>query len=425
MSITESATLVKATEIRTIQQMWDAAVAYFEEGYDDTSAIYELYTRMSPKMTFQNIADVCSGVYADTYWAGIQMDSSILSKDLQQALGLSPAIANSIAGNALAQWRGVLSRKNISDSGSIPTRGDYAGSIDIVCNQNTPVQSASLIKNWNSSYWQTPQVGKNYIYVRCANVQFMNPIKDVTAQMFYTTGGFNQPPTSWLQCNTVGGNLDGEVTTLEGVEPLGYGIRGVSEGFSLEPTSTQHICVIAALSSAYFTKNRPLEIAPGNWNSTTYITHNGASAWHNLAPQMSVEDSLVFYNQDPTPESFEFVASCRNVPVGSKITLSVDDEAINLDAATTVVEHSSQVVRKSVTLPGNYHGRLNVRLEDPDGRMLPSSAAVEIRMHWVLAPGHERYEEAAALPSHLLALSPNNGIGLFVGAYTLLGGQGV
>lgn len=415
--------LTSTGEIRTIQDLWNAAIDYFKAGDYDTDAMYKLYRRMNPKLGFQDIANVCSGVYADTYWNITFMDSSFLSKSLQQALALSAPLADSYAKNAISQWRGILSRKNISDIGRIPTSDDFTQSIDIVCNQNTPIQTDALINNWNSRYWQTPQVGKNYVYIRCANVQFLDPITEPVAQMFYSTGGFNQPPTSWIQCLTTDDNQESPIQLLGGKPgPMPLGTRGVSGAFSLEPATNDHICVIGAISSEFFTKNQPKNIPLGNWNSYTYITHNGAAAWHNFDPQNDIIDRLHFYNQDETPETFAFIATCQNVPVGSKISLSSDDKTLAFTSGAVEVRQSSQTIRKTVTLPGNYKGELKVRLEDPKGNLLPAAASVEIKMVWILNPGHKTYAAAAALPANIHSYIAHADIELPLGTFTLSGG---
>ena len=416
-------TLKSSGEIRTIQDMWNAAIDYFNEGQYDTDAMYLIYKRMNPKLTYQDISDVCSGVYADTYWNITYMDYSFLSKSLQQALALDAGSADKYAKTSVSQWRGILSRKNISDIGSIPTQGDVTQSIDIVCNENNPIQTDALINNWNSTYWEKPVVGKNYIYIRCANVQFMDPITNPKAQMFYSTGGFNQPPTSWIQCQTLTGNVTGNILLLGNKPgPMPLGTRGVSEGFSLEPTTTDHICVIAAISTEFFTKNQPKNIPLGNWNSQTYITHNGSSAWHNYDPQQALTDTLAFYNQDETPETFAFIASCKNVPVGSKISLSCDEHDSAFDTGLVTVTNSSQVIRKTVTLPGNCKGKLNVRLEDPKGNLLPASCSVELKMVWILNPSHRNYEDAVIQTSNIQKYRSNAAIELSLGTFTLIGG---
>lgn len=411
-------------EIRNIQQMWDAAIALQKEGAYDTEAMYSIYKNMNPKLTFQDIANVCSGVYADTYWSNIFMDPALLAKSLVQGLGLDLGTANTLANIAISQWRGVLSRKNINDTGAIPTQGDYSQSIDIVCNQNTALNTDQLIEQWNNQFWQTPQVGKNYIYARCANTNFLGEITTPQVQMFYSTGGFNQPPTAWIQCFTAdSGAAIGDVV-LEGGKPgpLGPGIRGVSEAFMLNPTSNQHICVISAITSDFFAKNNPLTINLGNWNSSTYITHNGASAWHNFDPQVKTEDTLAFYNQDNTEEEFTFVARCKNVPIGSKIALKSDDPAVKFDSGVIVTSSTTQVIKVSASLPGNYEGKLKVRFEDANGKLLNANAALEVSMMWRLKQGHAHYVDAIKKLGAVETLRSLREVQLLMGSFTLTGG---
>lgn len=415
---------VETQEIRTIQQMWDKAIEMQSNGAFDTEAMYAIYKNMNPKLTYQDIANVCSGVFADTYWNNIFMDPSFLAKSLVQALGLDLPNATNIAGIAMSQWRGILCRKNIGDIGTIPTRNDYTQSVDIICNQNTELNTDQLIEQWNNQFWQTPQVGKNYIYARCANTNFKGAITNPQLQMFYSTGGFNQPPTAWIQCFTVANNTAIGNVVLEGEKegPIAPGIRGVSEAFYLNPSSNAHICVIAALTSDFFQKNNPLTIPLGNWNSNTYITNNGASAWHNFDPQKSLEDTLKFYNQDDTEEDFTFIARCKNVPEGSKISLKSEDSAVKFDTGEIIVTSSAQVIQKSITLPGNYIGNLKVRFEGPDGKLLPASSALEITQVWKLKHGHVNYLDAVKRLGAIDSLRSLQEVQLSLGSFTITGG---
>lgn len=381
--------------IRNIQQMWDAAIQYFKDGEYDTDAIYLIYKSMSPKLTYQDIANVVSAVYGDTYWTGVQMDYTILSKSLVQSLGIDRSIADEYSKAAFSQWRGILCRKNIYDIGIIPTPGSYTESLDIVCNENTPLQPQQLIENWNNEFWKTPVVGKNYIYARAQNMAFLGDIKP-KVQMFYTTGGFNQPPSSWIQCYTEKGqSSEGDILLLDGKPgPMSQGVRGASEAFFFNATSQDHVCVIAVLNYEFFESNDPLKISPGNWNSQTWITHNGAAAWHNVDPQKQAEETLAFYNQDGKEEKFAFLVQCRNVPIGSKISLRNDDPEAKFNTGIIEIGNESQHIEKIVKLPAYYKGDLKIKLQGPDGKLLPAHSAVEIKMAWVLEHGHRRYISA-------------------------------
>lgn len=414
---------IRLDNIRTLKEMWDAAILCQSQGAYDTDAMYSIYTAMSPKLTVQDIANVFSGVYADTYWNTTYLDSGLLAKSLTQAIGTDKDLAKQYADNSIRQWRGILCRKNINDVGNVPVVGNYTASLDIVCNQNTPIAPEALIANWNNEYWKQPSVGKNYIYARCQNVGFNGAIAQAQVQMFYSQGGFNQPPSSWVQCYTEKGNKPmGSIVSQDGkVNPLNWGDRGCSEAFFFNPTSKDHVCVISAVVSEFFTENNPLQIPPGNWNSVTWITRNGAAAWHNVDPQLGKEDRLAFYNQDGVDEKFTFSISCRNVPVGSKIRLRSDDPRLNFDSGEVVVKHPAQLLQQTVTVPAYYKGELKVQLEGPSGNCLPVSAGAEVKMNWVLPHTHRHYVEGAQLIGAINQLNSSQEIELNMGTFTILG----
>lgn len=414
--------------INTIAQLWQATIDCQTQGMFDTDAMYAISQAMSAKLTYQDLANVFSGVYADTYWNFTFMDESILAQTMIQTLSLSATLANQYATNAMAQWRGIFCRKNINDSGQIPVVGSYTESLDIICNGNTPINPQQLIQNWNSTYWQQPSVNKNYIYARCQNMSFLGGITKPVVSMFYTTGGFNQPPTSWIQCYTTGQNektgtisslVNGNITVVSPDNPLTLGERAASEGFFFTPTSTDHVCVIAVIGTEFFTNN-PLNITNSNWDSNEWITHNGAAAWHNVDPQLNLVDTLKFYNQDDTSEDFYFSALCRNVPVGTKISLKNTDAAAAFDTGVTEVSSSTQEIRQAVTLPAKYEGALHVQLEAPGGKKLPHNAAVEITMYWRIKPSHAHYAQAAKRLG-VVPTQADKEVLLALGSFTIIG----
>jgi hypothetical protein len=409
-------------DIRNIQQMWTQTIQLFENGDYDTEAMYKIYRAMSPKLTFQDIANVFSAVYADTYWNVTYMDASALAKSMVQALGVSRSQANTYALQAMRQWRGVLCRKNIQDTGIIPVGGSCTASLDIICNENTELMPQQLIENWNNEYWKQPVVGKNYIYARCQNMDFMGDLsKDVKVQMFYTTGGFNQPPSSWVQCYTAADDKEQGKVILIGSE-MDSGDRGASEAFYFNPKSQDHVCIIASATTAYFTKNDPTKIS-SNWSSSRWITCNGAAAWHNVNPQMNLEETLKMYNQDGSDENFTITAQCKNVPKGSKIRLQSKDPRVQLDTGLIEITNPSQTIQKQFTLPGCYAGNLSIQLEDPNGNQLPDQSAVTLSMQWSLRPGHPDYMTAADSLGAVQAVNNRQDLQVGVGEYTIVGSQ--
>ena len=240
--------------------------------------------------------------------------------------------------------------------------------------------------------------------------------------MYYTTGGFNQPPSSWLQLTTTDGvNLDGKVVLLSGVPgPMPEGMRGCSESFSFNPTSTDHVCLIGTVATDYFSNPKS---ADSNWNSSTWITHNGAGAWKNVNPQQGVSNTLVFYNQDGSQENFVFKVQSRNIPKGAKIRLQSKDKSLAFDTGAITVNNNSSNHEFPISLPANYKGELIVDMEDADGNMLPANAVVHIDMFWRLSKGHRQYAAATQLYNAHERSNNFENHDLILGSYTLTGNE--
>lgn len=416
--------------MNTIQQMWDATISYFKEGDSDTLAMTKVYTRMQDPLTNQDISDVFSAVYATTYWNVICMDCEKLSRSLMSVIGLTTREAEVIAEKSLSQWRGIYIRDNNGDTGHIPKKmASPYNSIDIVCNGNIAIQPSLLIQKWDTRIWQTPKVGKNYVYTRCQNLGFFGNLSSVdlkypVVKMFVTDIGFNLPPTSWIQLPTVSNKAKttGEVVLINGVPgPMNEGTIGCSEAFFFSPTSTDPVCIIGTIGTAFFTNT--LHNLGSNWNTATWITHNGAVAIHNAGPfpRQGKEVRLKFYNQDDTSENFAFKIYCRNVPVGLKIILKCENKKIRLNSGLiTVIKPSFEFVLP-VTLPANYKGELIVSMENPGNKKLPDNASVQIDMVWNLTKGHKQFPIAMALYNAHKKSNNFEDHDLIVGSYTLTG----
>lgn len=378
--------------INNIKDMWNAAIKHYKDGDFDTDAIYDIHDRMDARLTFQNIADVIGAVYVDTYWNGIFLDSTIFAKNLRQSLRLDYDLALQYANNSFSQWKGILVRKNFSDSGVIPASDDYTASVDVVCNQNTPVPSTDLLINgWNDQFWKTPQIDKNYVYVRCQNLGFKGAISNARIKLFYTDGGFNSKPSTWIQLETAATkSKTGNILLLGGeTGDMNEGDRGVSEAFIFTPGSKDHVCIIGVITSEFFTKNDPL-VLTSNWDSVSWIKHNGAAGWHNVDPQKSNKSTLKFYNQDGRPEKFAFEAHCKNVPEGTVVALNFRDSKLqNANSGTVKISSKYQKVATETIVPANYTGDLEVLINTPDGKLLPKNASVEVCMLWILDHTHD------------------------------------
>ncbi|MEO2216840.1 hypothetical protein ABGV49_07240 [Chromobacterium vaccinii] len=415
-------------QIQNVDQLWQAVIKCRLHDnppipISDVLAMEQIYDQLSPSLTVQDMANVFSGVYIDSYWQDDGQHPEVMAHHLTEALGIPYATTLTYARNAMRQWRGVLCRKNKYDTGIVP-QAVYTDSLDIVCNQDVPLTPQQLISQWESEFYKTPKVGKNYIYTRCQNRAFNGKISHAKVQMFYADGGFNQPPSSWVQCRTVdGGKQQGEVLNERGgLALLTMGDRGVSEGFILDLRTPQHVCMVSTVSYPFFSKNNPLTYTTGNWNSAQWIQYNGAMAWRNVDPQLkSGDESLVFHNQDATPEQFSFVLKCRRVPPGSKLRMYSEDPAAIFDSGLVNVVNNFQELHVSTIAPPHYAGHLKLHLEGPDGKLLPSDAAVDISMLWCVPHSHPHYLQAVTLLGAAHAVPALQSVHMPLGNFTLLG----
>lgn len=408
--------------IKNIKQMWDATILHYKNGDADTLAMKDINSKMTGSLSFQDMANVFSGVYADTYWNGISMDPNIMATNLNSSIKLNKNDALVYAKNAMKTWRGLYCRDSASDTGTMPRPGYTCNSIDICCTGGNMIDTDTLLQNWNTRYWTVPKTAKNYAYVRCQNINFLGETITNTAKMYMAPGGMNQGPNQWVPMVTANGSQTGNILVLGGQPgPMASGVAGVSEAFIFQPKSTEHVCIAAVVCSDYFTQNDPSSYSGGNWNTYQWITNNGAAAWINTNPQLSSLATLKFYNQDNRPETFAFEAHCKKVPAGTKISLKCNDNAINGLETSGKISNDYQIIGTEVVIPANYEGDLEVMIETPDGSLLPDGSAVEVKMLWNLARSHKNYIDAADALGENDSARVGRNIRVTMGSFTLYG----
>jgi hypothetical protein len=400
---------------------WDVAVQCKKDGLGDIVAIQTVYDSMPPPATLTSLAIIIGAVYADTYWAKTKMDFTILSASLQKAGGWGQADCNKAAQNAFSNWYGVLARNDFSNVGQIPKAGNLTNSPDALCNMDGPLIRSTILTQWNSYFFNQGVVGKNYCYGRVQSVNIPLPIEQPKTRMFFTDAGFNSPPTSWQIMYT---EKKDTYSPLEGMQPgpIPAGGRAASGAFLFEPPAAKHYCLLAVSATEFFT-NDPLQGA-GNWSSQEWITRNGAAAWHNIDIPRAMETTLKFYNQDSQPERFLFEAHCTNVPTGTEVSLECKDG--NLANALTsgrvkVTGKHHLVSTGEALLPAGFAGDVTVRIKTPNDKPLPANASVEVRMVWILQPGHPHYGQAVdQLRAHNAAVAAQP-VRLDLGHFTFVG----
>lgn len=398
---------------------WDTAVDCLKQGMNDIQAIKAVWRSMPPPALLSQLAIVIGAIYADTYWVRTNMDYTILSASLQKAGGWHKSDCDQAAQVAFSNWYGLLLRNDFSNVGQIPKKGNPLDSPDVLCNDDGPLDPVDMLTKWNSYFYYEAPGTKNYTYGRAQSVNIPVPIKQPVLRMFASDAGINQPPNSWTILYT----MKGDVTSpMQGMKagPIPSGGRAANtNAFDFEPLGSQHYCLIAVAGTEFFA-NSPLQ-ETGNWNSQQWITYNGAAGWHNIDTTSATEERLKFYNQDGRPELFAFEAHCINVPADTEVSLECDDPRLTraLTSGPVKITRDYQVISTEGEAPANFGGDLTVRFVTPGRKPLPSAAAIEVRMLWILPHDHPHYAQAVdQTGAHRDAGRP---IRLQMGSYTFLG----
>jgi hypothetical protein len=356
------------------------------------------------------------------------MSWAALSHDLQGA-GFGQAASDRAAQRAFANWRGLFMRKDVNDIGIIPFPANPSNSIDIICNQGAALTRDTILNRWNEQFWNYATVGKNYVYARGTSInvpiavtqsQGASPLP--RAAMYYSEAGFNIPPTSWHQCTTLSGKVSMPIENTP-VNPGDRWVCSTKDPFIFQPPDTGHYCLIAVVETLFFA-NDPTNIVPGsNWDSWSWLVSNGAAAWHNIDVQRDRVTRLKFYNLDHSSERFVFEARCDKLPAGSTVSLYCDDQKLDGQIATNPIkiQRRHQVVRVEAVLPAGHSGTLEVRVETPDGHLLPEGASVEVAMLWGLPHGHPQYAQASARLGAVQSALTAQPLLLSMGNFTILG----
>ncbi|MBO3457332.1 hypothetical protein G7B40_005315 [Aetokthonos hydrillicola Thurmond2011] len=375
------------------QKYWDLGLKYFNDGDLAITAIQKLWRQMPPPASLPLLATIIGALYADTYWANTKMDVNLLAGNLQAGLGINPADCQKAANIAFSRWYGFLVRSNMGDSGSIPKPDPVTNSPDVVLNGDTTLPVDQLIEQWNTYIYTLKPGLKNNVYGRAQSVNIKVP-QHPQLSMYYSDAGFNPPPSSWVKMFTD----DGSATTpMQGIQPgsIGVGDRCANpQQFAFSPSGAGHYCLITVVSTEFFT-NDPL-VNPGNWNTQEWIHSNGAAGWHNVDVTQANHAVLKFYNQDGTSEQFVFEAHCRNLPIGTTVSLRCEHEDLPYSIQTPSVKivQEYQVISTRAEVPPNFAADLHVQFDTPDGKCLPGESSIDVRMDWELSAAHQHYHQA-------------------------------
>ena len=420
MTVEQYAPVDQSVEV-TNQVYWDKALKYWKKNpTNPTAAMQNLYFDWNPPFDPNAFAAIFGALYANRYWAanaseGQKMSVTTLANDISASIGMNMQDARKAATWAFSNWYGLFVRANVNNRGEIPKQGSTTASPDVLVNGLSPLSPRLIIERWNQMTWGPAPNQKNYAYGRAQSLNIGVDITKPELFMRYTDAGFLPPPSSWQQLYTFDDQLDSSpFVNIQGESDLTPGTRAASElAFGANFPGQGHYCLIAMAATEFF-DNTP-NAGTGNWDSTTWLTNNGAAGWHNIDVVSSDHAGLMFYNHDPSEERFVFEAHCHRLPSGSEIAMGAEE----VRPVRARITEPYEVVRTMAELPGDYAGRLEVQLPE-----LPPEASVDFQMHWVVPAGHRNYAQAVEHLGAVGAAENGKPVRLPMGNFTFVGSLG-
>lgn len=320
------------------------------------------------------------------------MDADRLAEYMSAATGLNISDCLSAAKTAYKLWYGMLVRCNTSNDGLIPKGGSNCESPDVLLNGLTQLPPYDMITKWNQTTWGPAPRLKNYTYGRAQNKNLQVPIKKGEVKIYYTSNGFNQPPSSWTQLYTYDGTKQtSDLVNINEKKRIQPGERSACDtAFGFEPLGSGHYCLIVCAQTEFFANN-PASLQ-AHWNNTSsahWITYNGAAGWHNVNVSETGVEALKFYNSDDRPSEFRFVGRCRNLPDGATVDLSCAD--LGLTESLQVSEQDLEITA-DVEVPANFDGTLDVKFP-----ILPDNASISWHLLWRVDKKHPAHGDVQGL----------------------------
>lgn len=409
-------------------ELVNAAEDLFALGVTLSDAAIDLYKGYNPNIN--DLAEVLIAVWADSLGVGTANPTTTkLSNALYNAGGetsggnWSQGDCQKAAQKVYAVWHSGLTRKSLTDTGAIPypsTGGVYM-SPDIISNGPNPATDAQLATwtseaGWKTAPWSNLINAQNYLYVREKNL-FPDLLGGTVSLYAYRASIGLTKPSTWQLIRTESGAARSVVSA---VAQNAIGITKDAFVFNPGSSSSEHLCFVALFSTTYFRNPRP---GDSNFDAVRWLTWNGSSGWHNADVPNTRPLALGLANLNATPETFRVEAVCRNVPVGTTVSLVSTDAGGGFDSGALPVNRPDDVLSLTVALPGNHDGTVNVTVLAPGGKALPQGAEIDLRYHWLVESDHPEFVDAAR---HLLlvgrGLEADGRGALYLGNFLLTGG---
>jgi hypothetical protein len=379
----------------------DAAIACFLTPLDAEECAPVLYAQMKPALT--DMANTLAAVWWSAFTDGTQ--SLVTALTDCTGTGWSAADITAAAKAAMEQYRDILLRKALDDTGVVPYTGtSIAASPDIIPGGIT--QNADPATAYGASTYGSDPGGPviasnvNFIYLRGKNLfPAAEPPNTHTAQpqffAYSSSGSIIFDSTNWEALDNVNGTKSVNVSGASGDVVVG------TSPFEFTPKPKTHYCLIGRVVTE-FNPNPVPDTSTIHGSLEWLRTHPGYS-WKNLDPvspaamrRKGIDAVLQYRNPDPETRTFALVIHARNLR-GVRVAVTAETSLLAVEPRTIVSDE--QQVSTLVTLPPHFSGELRFRLEAPPDAVVTETSSVELRCYALLAPDHPGFRHTEAFMS--------------------------
>jgi hypothetical protein len=280
----------------------------------------------------------------------------------------------------------ILIRASLSDDGSLPRTGDVSNSPDVIPFQKKADNPKKFFSgNYDENVGQAlKSEQKNYIYVRCKNLAEKLQIGDI--YLYYALDTDIDDPSKWSSnsLKTDNGSSYFRVTTTK----LKDGISVTDDPFVWSPPASSDNNSYSLIGIIVPKGTKP--DFEGITNFKDYVSSNILVGWNKVSI-ISVNDiwkTTFLYNQGDTERSMNISLQCHQIPIGSIIAFSADNNTgpnppILLNK--TVVTDPNGLYGILSTIPANYTGKITFSLANAD--KMPEGSSVTCIISYLSGTG--------------------------------------
>lgn len=280
----------------------------------------------------------------------------------------------------------ILIRASLSDDGTLPRTGDVSNSPDVIPFQKKADNPKTFFaNNYTENVGQALKGGqKNYIYVRCKNLADKIQIGDI--YLYYALDTDIDDPTKWSNnsLKTDGGYSYFRVTTTKVKDSISV----TDDPFVWSPPVPSDNKTYSLIGIIVPKGTKP--DFEGITDFKDYVSNNIIVGWNKVTilDLGDIWKTTFLYNQGDTERSMNISLLCHQIPAGSTIAFSADNNTgpnppILLNK--TIVTDPNGIYGILSTIPANYTGKITFSLSSAD--KLPAGSSVTCIVSYLSGTG--------------------------------------